>query len=37
MQIGDNVVQVIDLGRVFELATTNKRYVNGFNLHETKN
>ena len=26
----------VDLGRFFELATTNKRYVNGRNLHETK-
>ena len=37
MQNGDNVVQDIDLGRVFELATTNKKYVDGFNLQETKN
>ena len=27
----------IDLGRFFELATTNKRNVDGFNLHEIKN
>ena len=25
-----------DLGRFFELATTNKKYVNGLNLHEIK-
>ena len=27
----------IDLGRVFELATTSRKYVNGLNLHEIKN
>ena len=27
----------IDLGRFFELATTNKIYVNNLNLHEIKN
>ena len=26
----------IDLGRFFELATTNRKYVNGLNLHESK-
>ena len=26
----------IDIGRFYELATTNKRYVNGLNLHEIK-
>ena len=30
------IVEVIDIGRIFELATTNKRYVNGLNLHEIK-
>ena len=27
----------IDLGRFFELATTNKLYVNGLNLQENEN
>ena len=27
----------IDLGRFFELATANRKYVNGLNLHEIKN
>ena len=27
----------IDLGRFFELATTNRKYVNGLNLHEIRN
>ena len=27
----------IDPGRFFELATTNRKYVNGLNLHEIKN
>ena len=35
--ITENVVQHIDLGRCFELATTNKRYVNGLNKHDYKN
>ena len=30
------MVEYIDLGRFFELAKTNKIYVNGFNLHQTK-
>ena len=29
--------EYIDLGRFFELATTNKIYVNGLNLHEIRN
>ena len=32
-----NVVEDIDVGRFFELATTNRKYVNGLNLHEVKN
>ena len=32
----ENIVQDFDLGRFFELATTNKKYVIGLNLHETK-
>ena len=33
----ENLVEEdIDLGRFFELATTNKLYVNGLNLHEIK-
>ena len=31
------VEQDIDLGRFFELATTDRKYVNGLNLHEIKN
>ena len=31
-----NFVEDIDLGRIFELATSNKLYVNSLNLHETK-
>ena len=31
-----NVVKYIDIGRFFELATTNRKYVNGLNLHEIK-
>ena len=31
----ENVLEEdIDLGRFFELATTNRKYVNGLNLHE---
>ena len=30
------VEEDIDLGRLFALATTNKIYVNGLNLHEIK-
>ena len=33
----ENIVEDIDKGRFYELATTNKIYVNGLNLHETKN
>ena len=33
----ENIAEDIDLGRFFELATTNRKYVNGLNLHETKN
>ena len=36
-QKGENMVDDIDLGRFFELATSNKIYVNGLNLHEIKN
>ena len=32
-----NMVEDIDLGRFFELATSNKIYVNNLNLHEIKN
>ena len=31
------MVDDIDISRFFELATTNKKYVNGLNLHEIKN
>ena len=33
----DNMVEDINIGRFFELATTNRQYVNGLNLHEIKN
>ena len=33
----ENMVEDIDLGRFFELATSNKIYVNNSNLHEIKN
>ena len=33
----ENIAEDIDLGRFFELATTNRKYVNGLNLHEIKN
>ena len=34
----ENLVEEdIDLGRFFELATSNKKYVNNLNLHEIKN
>ena len=33
----ENMVDDIDLGRLFELATSNKIYVNNLNLHEIKN
>ena len=32
----DNIVEGIDLDRFFELATSNKKYVNSVNLHEIK-
>ena len=32
----ENIVEVIDIARCFELATTDKKYVNGLNLHEIK-
>ena len=31
------MVEDIDIGRFFELATTDRKYVNGLNLHEIKN
>ena len=31
------MVEDIDIGRFFELATTDRKYVNGLKLHETKN
>ena len=33
----ENMVEDIDIGRFFELATSNKIYVNSLNLHEIKN
>ena len=33
----ENIVDDIDLGRFFELATSNKIFVNNLNLHEVKN
>ena len=33
----ENMAKDIDLGRFFELATTNRKYANGLNLHEIKN
>ena len=32
-----NVLEDIGLGRFLELATTNRKYVNGLNLHEVTN
>ena len=32
-----NIAEDIDLGRFFEIATTNRKYVNGLYLHEIKN
>ena len=32
----ENIVEDIDIGRFFELATTDKIYVTRLNLHETK-
>ena len=36
-QTKENMVEDIDLGRFFELPTSNKIYVNNLNLHEIKN
>ena len=33
----ENIAEDIDIGRYFELATTNRKYVNGLNLHEIRN
>ena len=33
----ENIVEDIDIGRFFELAITDRKYVNGLNLHEIKN
>ena len=33
----ENMVEDINIGRFFELATTDTQYVNGLNLHEIKN
>ena len=33
----ENIVEDINIGRFFELATTDRQYVNGSNLHEIKN
>ena len=33
----ENMIEDIDLGRIFELATSNKIFVNNLNLHEVKN
>ena len=33
----ENILEDMDIGRFFELATTNRNYVNGLNLHEIKN
>ena len=33
----ENMVEDINIGRFFELATTDREYVNGLNLHEIKN
>ena len=33
----ENLVEDIDIGRFFELATSNRIYVNNLNLHEIKN
>ena len=32
----ENMVEDIDVGRFFELATTDREYVNGLNLHKIK-
>ena len=36
-QKGENIAEDIDIGRFFELATSNKIYVNNLNLYEIKN
>ena len=36
-QIKENMVEDINVGRFFELATTDRQYVNALNLHEIKN
>ena len=33
----ESMIEDIDIGRFFELATTDRKYVNGLNLHEIKN
>ena len=33
----ENMVEDINIGRFFELATADRQYVNGLNLHEIKN
>ena len=33
----ENMIEDNDIGRFFELATTDGKYVNGLNLHEIKN
>ena len=33
----ENMIEDIDIGRFFELATTDREYVNGLNLHKIKN
>ena len=33
----ENLVEDINIGRFFEIATSNKIYVNNLNLHEIKN
>ena len=37
IQKRENIAEDIDLGRFFELATTNRKYVNGLNVHQNKN
>ena len=34
IQKRENIVGDIDIGRFFEIASTNRKYVNGLNLHE---
>ena len=33
----ENMIEDINIGRFFQLATTDRQYVNGLNLHEIKN